>query len=338
MYRLPLLYFLSAAAMAQDWYPANTVQDGRPALYSPLKQAARPWRICALLPHGRDKYWWGVAWGLQSEAQRQGVKLGIYQAGGYEFLDVQRKQFADCLAMQADAIILAAIAADGLDEAIGRAVLQGTPVIDLVNGVNSERVTARSLVSFADMSAAAAKYLHTHAGTRPVRVAWFPGPKGAGWVMDAERGIERAFKGTAVTLMHGGYAAPESNRQMSLVRPLFTTSPPDYVLGNAVAVEVTASLIQYRKAPTSLIAFYASEPVVALIREGRVLAAASDAPVVQARIAIDLAVRALEKAPFPKRVSPAIEMLDAHMLETYDVSKLFASPSRPFMQMPLPQK
>lgn len=334
----PLLYFLCGGAVAGDWYPANTVQDGRPLPYSPVAHAAKPWRICALLPHGRDKYWWGVAWGLHSEAQRTGIKLGIYQAGGYEFRDVQLKQFADCLAMQADAIILAAIAADGFDGAIAAAVAKGVPVIDLVNGVGSERVTARSLVSFADMSAAAARYLQAHARARPVHVAWFPGPKGANWVIDAERGLERTFKGTPVKLTHGGYAAPESNRQMSLVRPLLQKSAPDYILGNAVAVEVAATYIQYRKSSTRLIAFYASEPVVELIREGRVLAAASDAPVLQARIAVDLAVRSLEHAPFPRRVGPAIEILDAQVLKTYDVNKLFALPSMPFIQMPLPPR
>lgn len=338
MYWFVFLYCISAAAVGRDWYPVKTVQDGRRASYSPLKHAAKPWRICALLPHGRDKYWWGVAWGLDGEARRQGVKLGIYQAGGYEFLDVQKKQFAGCLSMQADAIILAAIAADGFEEVIERAVRQGVPVIDLVNGVRSQRVTARSLVSFADMSAAAARFLQTHAGNRPVTVAWFPGPKGANWVLDAERGLERSLHGTAVKLVHGGYAAPESNRQMSLVRPLLEASAPEYVLGNAVAIEVAASYIQYRKTRTRLIAFYASEPVVGLIRKGRVLAAASDAPVLQARIAIDLAVRALEKLPFPKRVGPEIEMLDARLLKTYDVDKLYAMLHTPFMQMPLPPK
>lgn len=338
MFRALLLFFICGGAVAGDWYPASTVQDGRPAQYSPLARAAKPWRICALLPHGRDKYWWGVAWGLHSEAQRTGVKLGIYQAGGYEFRDVQLKQFSDCLAMKADAIILAAIAADGFERAIEDAAASGVPVIDLVNGVGSERVTARSLVSFTDMAAAAAKYLQAHAGARPVQVAWFPGPKGANWVIDAERGVERAFKGSPMKLTHGGYAAPESNRQMSLVRPLLQKSAPDYILGNAVAVEVAASYIQYRKTPTRLIAFYASEPVVALIREGRALAAASDAPVLQARIAVDLAVRALEHKAFPRRVGPAIEILDAGLLKTYDVTKLFALPSMPFIQMPLPPK
>ena len=64
--------------------------DGKARDYVPLAHASRPWRICTLLPHGIDRYWWGVAWGLDEEARRQGVQLGIYEAGGYQFPAMQR--------------------------------------------------------------------------------------------------------------------------------------------------------------------------------------------------------------------------------------------------------
>ena len=60
----------------------EVLADGVSQQYQPLSQAAKPWRVCALLPHGKDRYWWGVAWGLDEEAARQGVRLGIYEAGG----------------------------------------------------------------------------------------------------------------------------------------------------------------------------------------------------------------------------------------------------------------
>ena len=77
------LCLLTSLARA-DWYPLAVRADGELVQYSPLAQASQPWRICALLPHGKDRYWWGVAWGLDGEARRQGVQLGIYEAGGYE--------------------------------------------------------------------------------------------------------------------------------------------------------------------------------------------------------------------------------------------------------------
>lgn len=332
------LFATSVAAFARPWFPVETVQDGRTASYVPLAQAEKGWRVCALLPHGRDKYWWGVAWGLQTEAQRMGVTLGIYQAGGYDFLPVQRKQFQQCMALKPDAIILAAIAADGLDDLVADAAKLAIPVIDLVNGVASDKVAARSLVSFADMSAAAVQYLHERSDTRSRRLGWFPGPKGAGWVIDAEKGLARAMHGKGMTLVHGGYGPPASSQQMSLVRPMLQDAAPDFIIGNAVAVEVAANYIKYNQAGTRLVAFYATEPVIDLIRSGQVLAAASDSPVIQARIAIDLAVRVLEKRPYARRVGPEISMIDAKSLRNYDLERLFAPAKVPFPQMPLQPK
>jgi protein TorT len=330
--------FCTTPALAEDWYPIAAIVDGKHTNYVPAGPASKPWRICALLPHLRDKYWWGVSWGLADEAGRQGVKLGTYEAGGYEHLDTQRKQFADCLAMKADAIILAASSQTGLNEQIEQAVKQGVPVLDLVNGVSSRAIAARSLVSFADMSAAAARYVLADARDRRIKVAWFPGPKDAGWVIDAQQGIERTFDATRVELQHAGFGPPELSRQMSLMRTVLETGSPDYIVGNAVAVEAAAAYLRAKPGNTArLVSFYATEPVIALIRRGRVMAAPSDSSVAQARIAIDLAVRMLDKKPFARRVSPVIEIVDASNIERFDLSKLFPNRSPRFFQQALPQ-
>ncbi len=125
---------------------------------------------------------------------------------------------------------------------------------------------------------------------------------------------------------------------MSLVRSMLRKAPPDVIVGNAVAIEVAANYIKYKQTGTRLVAFYATEPVIDLIRSGQVLAAASDSPVIQARIAIDLAVRVIEKRPYPRRVGPEITMIDARSLQRYDLGRLFAPAKVPFPQMPLPFK
>lgn len=332
-----LLPAVAAPAAAAEWFPVAANLDGKPGIYSALPRAASPWRICVLLPHARDKYWWGISWGLQEEADRLGVRVGIYQAGGYEFLDTQRSQFTSCISQRADAILLGAISADGLNKEIDAARAAGIPVIDLVNGVTSKAVTARSLVDFGDMASAALRYLLADADGRPVKVLWLPGPKDAGWVNDAEAALQRRLAGTQVELVHGGYAPPEASSQMALVRKHLQSYRPDYVLGNAVAAEVAANFAHYQdRSGMKVLAYYATEPVVELVKAGKVLAAPSDGTILQARIGLDLAVRAIEKKPHPLRVSPAIEVLDAESVRRYDLSRLLAPPFKRFTQRPLP--
>jgi protein TorT len=337
-YLILLLVMLSGAARA-EWFPVNATLDGKPGRYEALPRAAKPWRVCVLLPHARDRYWWAVSWGIAQEAERLGIQVGIYQAGGYEFLAQQRRQFADCLARQADAIVLGAISGDGLNGDIAAAVQQGVPVIDLINGVSSRDVAARSLVNFADAVTAAMRPILVDAHGRPVKLLWFPGPKDAGWVNDAEQGLRRALQGTSVELIHGGYAPTDASSQMNLVRAQLKNGVPDYVLGNAIACELAANYFRYQgHGRSKIVAYYATEPIVELIRHGDVLAAASDGTVLQSRIALDLAVRILEKKAYPKRVAPAIELLDAQSLPQYDISRLLAPVGHRFIQKPLPPR
>lgn len=340
-YGLLLAPLPGLAQQEEPWYPVSVVSDGVVRAYEPLAQVTRAWRVCALLPHGRDKYWWGVSWGLRQEANRRGVRLGIYQAGGYEYLETQRKQFHECLAKRADAIVLAAISNDGFDSDIAEATRQGVPVIDLVNGVSSKLVAARSLVSFVDMAKTMGNYLLAMSGKEPISVAWFPGPQDAAWVRDAEVGMRLAFKGAPVSLIHAGYAPPDLSAQMGLVRAILRAAEkqPDYFFGNAVAIEAVSNFERYFPSVKGRpIAFYATEPVLSLIADGRVVAAASDSPVLQARISIDLALRVLEKQPYARRVSPIIDIIDAKSVRSYDYRKIFPPDTQRILLQELPPK
>src|SRR5262245_53525251 len=57
--------------------------------YMPLARAAKSWRLCASIPHLKDDYWLAVNFALIQEARRLGVRLNLFEAGGYEHLQVQ---------------------------------------------------------------------------------------------------------------------------------------------------------------------------------------------------------------------------------------------------------
>lgn len=314
---------LCTPSKASDWFPFPVLADGRALSYEPLRAARKGWRICALLPHARDRYWWGVAWGLDQEAARLGVRLGIYEAGGYEFLPRQREQLAECRRLNADAYVLAAIDVHGLCDEVTELRRRDRPVIDLVNRVECAGISARSQVNFADMTRAAVEYVLARSPGQPLRIGWLPGPQDAGWVMDSERGLWQTLHGQPVTLEHGGYAPVDRSSQATLARKLLKDNPDlDYVIGNAEAAAVATQLVQHWKLPAQVVALYATEGVVELIRGGQVLAAPTDSPVIQARVAIDLAVRELEDRRIARVVSPRIEMLDVSSLRHFDLRRI----------------
>ncbi|MDH4582277.1 TMAO reductase system periplasmic protein TorT [Pseudomonas sp. BN415] len=335
-----LLSWLSAASCAAaEWFPLQVEMDGREASYRPLSGASKPWRVCALLPHGMDRYWWGVAWGMDEEAQRQGVRLGIYEAGGYQYEDMQRAQLTRCIQLAADAYVIGAISAKGLCDEIALLHRDKVPVIDLVNGIDCPGITAQSQVDFADMARAAMAYIREHSKGRPVRVGWLPGPQDAGWVADAERGLAKLGADSTVTLISAGYGPVDRSTQAVLVRQLLAREPElDYILGNAEAAAFAGHLVRAGggRYKAKVVSLYATERVLEAIADGTVLASPTDSPVIQARVAVDLAVRVLEGKPSPKRVSPRIEVIDKENLKHFDISHLMPPSGHWMIRQELP--
>ena len=73
------------------------------------------------------------------------------------------------------------------------------------------------------------------------------------------------------------------------------------------------------------------------LRPRVIVTAPSDSLVLQARIAVDLAVRALEGLPHPREVGPLIEMLDQRTLQGFDISRLMPPGGHWMIRRDLPE-
>ncbi|MGD9916968.1 MAG: TMAO reductase system periplasmic protein TorT [Paenirhodobacter sp.] len=312
---------LAAPALAEEaWfpYPAEEVTpafspEGKPAPidYVALDKADKPFKICVSFPHMKDAYWLGVDYGVTEEAKREGVKLNVVEAGGYTELPKQISQIEDCVAGGAQAVIIGAISYDGLNSVVKETAAKGIPVIDLVNGMSSPDIAAKSLVSFETMGHEIGAYLAAKhpAGSPEVKVGWFPGPAGAGWVEAANKGFMEAVKGSAVTVLEPRYGDTGKEAQLKLVEDVLQANPDvRYIAGTAVTAEAAQGLLRERGLTDKVgnLAFYLTPGVYAGIKRGFIEAAPADSMVIQGRIAVDQAVRVLEGKDYVKHVGPKI--------------------------------
>jgi protein TorT len=218
-------------------------------------------------------------------------------------------------------VIIGAISADGMNSLIAEIKKKNLPVIDLVNGINSPDIAAKSLVSFYTMGHSTGEYLaRKHpAGSPPVKVGWFPGPAGAGWVEAANKGFMDAVKGSALNVLDPKYGDTGKEAQLKLVEDVLQANPDlRYVAGTAVTAEAAQGLIRERdlKGKVDLLAFYMTPGVYDGIKRGSILAAPADSMVVQGRIAVDQAVRILDHQSYEKHVGPKIFTVDASNVKT----------------------
>lgn len=326
---------LPAASFAQDaWFPYEAEEttpafapDGeRSAVtYEALEKAEQAWNICAVLPHMKDAYWLGVDYGLVEEARRLGVKLNVTEAGGYTELANQISQIEDCVAGGADAVIVGAISYDGLNSVISEVAGKGIPVIDVINGVSSEDIAGKALVSFNTMGSEIGKFLAEQhpSGSDEVTVGWFPGPAGAGWVEAANTGFMAAVEGSAVKVLEPRYGDTGKEAQLKLVEDVLQANPDvDYIAGTAVTAEAAQGVIRSRGLmdQTGILAFYLTPGVWTGIERGFITAAPADSMVIQARMAVDQAVRILEEKDVIKHVGPKIFVVNEDNIGELDRS------------------
>lgn len=263
--------------------------------------------ICVSFPHLKDSYWVGVGYGIVSEAKRLGQKVTLVEAGGYTNLERQLSQIEDCIANGADALIISAISGDGNTKQVNEIRAKGIPVVDLVNGINTQ-IDAKSLESWyllGYMACGWAAEQHP-AGSGKKSLAWFPGPPGAGWSVAGDQGCHDSVKGSDVEIIATKWGDTGKGIQMKLVEDVVASrtvggkTDLDYIVGAAPTIEGAYSVVREKglRDKTKLVAYYYTQGMQIMLEKGRMAMAPSDQTVLQGQVAIDQAVRILEGKGF----------------------------------------
>ncbi len=316
------------ARAEKPWYP-QPIETREPPFhphgtfsrvdYVPLPGASRPWELCASLPTLGVDYFDALAYGLRQEATRQGVRLSVEDARGGGPAR-QRDQLAACLDNDAEALILVALQAGQLDPIIARARANGVPVIDLATGSGSDRVTARVRGDPVGIAKAAGRYIAERhpRDTTPLRLIWLAGPTTAAFTGPLDLGFRAGIAGSAVDIVGGDHVALDDEAIRSKLREL-RAGDNDFNALASTANVIRAAIDEFRGAGAiELMAVNLTRPIVAGVKRHEVLAAVNDRPVAQARIAVDLAVRAAEGKPLLAEVRPQLDVLDRTTLDTFD--------------------
>ncbi|MCV2866626.1 TMAO reductase system periplasmic protein TorT [Defluviimonas sp. WL0075] len=334
---LALLLPWPLLAGAENWqieYRDPPFDFSRPAHiadYTPLEHAAQAWRFCVAYPHLKDAYWLSVNYGMVEEARRLGVTFHLVEAGGYPNLDRQKEQIEDCVAQGADGLIVGTVSFEGLSDVLER-IAQTIPVIASVNDIADRGITAKIGVSWFDMGAAAGRVVaEAHpAGSDPVRVAWFPGPDGAGWVRFVDAGFRAALRGSSAEIVDTAYGDTGLEIQVRLVETALEAHPDiDYIVGSAPTAEAAVSILRARglEGRIRIVSDYMTHAVMRGLQRGKIIAAPTDFPVFQGRLSIEMAVRAVEGQLAFAHAGPGIALVRAGSASAARATESFAPAS-----------
>ena len=308
----------------ESWDPPFNMESPRTQVdYVALEKADKEWNIHVFFPHMKDAYWLAVNYGVAAEARRLGVRMTLKQAGGYDNLATQMAQIEESLAAGVDGVVIGAISYTGLDSLVAAIRARDLPVVDVINGMSYKHLSAKSLVSFGEMGYKAGDYIaRRHAAeSEPVKVAWFPGPQGAGWVQVGDAGFKKAVEKSAIDIVATRYGDTGKNAQEALLEEVLDEEPNlAYIAGTAVTAEVAVKVLRKRglSEKVKIVAYYFTPGVYRGIKRGKILAAPTDSAVIQGRIAIDQIARLLEGKPYLKHVGPSLQVIDASNIDSFE--------------------
>ncbi len=325
---------LAASAAAEEgakWWPikvynassgTNVEMD-----YSPLEKAEKPWNLCVLFPHMKDSFWVAVAYGIVEEAERMGVDMTLYEAGGYVNLPRQLSQFDDCMAGGFDAIIVGAISEAGLAQKFQEALDKGIPVISTVNPVADAPTTAKMYVEFDKMGYQTARYLKEYVGGEKAAAVTFPGPAGSGWAESFNDGFKKELEGSNITILDEKFGDSGVAVQLQLIQDALQAYPEMNVIwGTAPTAEAAIGAVAEigREGEILIMSSYENQAMLDAMNRGEILGFATQYPVLEGRVAIDMAVRALEGKEVVAFVKPIPDMISKSSADSIDMSLVLA--------------
>ena len=323
----------AGVASAADTWPFKiaSAKDGdlnnvQQIEYTPLEKAEKPWNLCVLYPHLQDSYWVSVNYGVIEEAKRLGVKVTVFQAGGYTALPKQISQYDDCLASGADAILIGAISEAGVAAKIGEGMGKDVVNVAIANPILETPITARITPDFYQKGFQTGEYVKQYLGDKQASAVALPGPQGSGWAETYMNGFRDSTKSGNVKLVAELFGEASVPAQLRLVEDALQTYPDVNVIwgGAPTAEAAIGAVADAGLEDVTIMSSYENQTMLKAVKDGSVLGFATEYPVMMGRIGVDLAVRALEKKEFEKVLLVAPGLVTKDNIDKFDTTQIFA--------------
>ncbi len=315
--------------------PAVSLKGPTLEAWKPARPAAKGYTVAILVPQLVDT-WLAFSYGAISTAEKLGVQTKLYSAKGYLRFGDQRHHLKSQINKQVDGVILGSISYRKMDRTVSQVTGSGMPVVAFANDIHAPTISGKSLVSFVEMGYVAGQFVLTNLEEKPIRVAFFPGPKGAGWSGDSLKGFRQALENSPhknnVSVISVEWGDTREIMQQRLVDfTLRNHTKVDFVVGNAVAANYAANALDEYKSDhphLKVVSTYINPGVYASIQKKKIMAAACDFPVRQGQLAMEMMVRIIQGekaglAELPFRVGPQIEIVTQANIAGFAFESIF---------------
>jgi protein TorT len=155
----------------------------------------------------------------------------------------------------------------------------------------------------------------------------FPGPQGSGWAESFNDGFKKALDGSKIKVLDQKFGDSGVAVQQKLVEDALQAYPDMNVIwGTAPTAEAAIGAVEEagQKGKITIMSSYENQAMLDAMNKGDILGFATQWPVMEGKISIDLAVRALEKKPFMEYIYTKPEVVTKESAPKMDMSGVLA--------------
>jgi ABC-type sugar transport system substrate-binding protein len=305
------------------------------SLLLPLVLMSSAWakelHFAVCLPTLDQPHFIAQKWGYEDEAKRQGVKLTIYDAGGYANLNRQIQQIEDATAAKVDAIILVSVSQTGTIPVVEDAVKAGIPVINVNVMCESPKIIARVRSDDSEIGSMAGEFLAKKLNYQG-NIVMLPGKAGTSVVMIRAEGLKKAIgKYPNIKILAEQYSEMTRAEGMRIMEDLFQTHGKAingvYAVGEHLGMGAAQTLDAAKRRDVVICAVDFSKDLEQALKDGRIAATVTQQTIMMGRLGVRLSKDVAEGKKVPPMTFCPIKLITSEDLDKIDRSG-FQIPSK----------
>ena len=302
--------------------------------------AAKPYTAAWAGVAPADEYWRGIAYGLTDEARTAGIELTeLRLAGDLDRTDEQIAHLDEITGLKPAIVFVSPTASEGLDKALERVAATGAKIVLVGAPIRRGPVNIAVMLDQAKIGARMARYVC--AADASARVATIPGPPGVIW-------NQQRFDSFRDTLTQD---CPDARLYGNLYRlkidvPAGQLQAADLIIkypqvnfiyaASGALADGAANVRLRMRHPAAIVTAGLTRQSAANIDGGHISLAVSGPGVLIGRLAVQYAIRVVEKKNLPGTVSAAYPYptlfapnvsLTRDLLEDYDFESYDLAPT-----------
>ena len=292
---------------------------------------AKELHFAVCLPTLDQPHFVAQRWGYEDEAKKQGVKLTIYDAGGYANLNRQIQQIEDATAAKVDALILVSVSQTGTIPAVEDAVKAGIPVINVNVMCDSPKIIARVRSDDNEIGMTAGEFLAKKLNYKG-NIVMLAGKAGASVAMLRAEGVKKAIaKYSNMKILSEQYSEMTRAEGMRIMEDMFQAHGKAingvYAIGEHLGMGAAQSLDAAKRRDVIICAVDFSKDLEQALRDGRIAATVTQQTIMMGRLGVRLAKDAAEGKKVPPMTFAPIKLITSGDLDKLDRSG-FQIPSK----------